>query len=100
MRHASTAALLHGQALAFSPDPEQRYLYVIDRPKEQVVIYNRKTLTPLGSFGTAGQAPGQFYVLHDLAVDKEGDIFTAEVNDDGGRRAQKFTFKGMSVVAK
>jgi DNA-binding beta-propeller fold protein YncE len=81
--------------VAFSPDPEQRFLYVIDRPKQQVAIFDRKTLKPLGSFGRAGQAPGEFYVLHDLAVDKEGNIYTAEVNDDGGRRAQKFVIKAV-----
>jgi len=85
--------------VAFSPDPEQRFLYVIDRPKQEVAIFNRKPLAPLGSFGRAGQAPGEFYVLHDLAVDKQGNIYTAEVNDDGGRRAQKFAFKGMSSAS-
>jgi DNA-binding beta-propeller fold protein YncE len=85
--------------VAFSPDPEQRFLYVIDRPKQQVAIFDRKTLTLVGSFGRAGQAPGEFFVLHDLAVDKQGDIYTAEVNDDGGRRAQKFTFKGLSSAS-
>jgi DNA-binding beta-propeller fold protein YncE len=85
--------------VAFSPDPEQRFLYVIDRPKQQVAIFDRKTLTLLGSFGRPGQAPGEFFVLHDLAVDKQGDIYTAEVNDDGGRRAQKFTFKGWSSAS-
>jgi DNA-binding beta-propeller fold protein YncE len=85
--------------VAFSPDPEQRFLYVIDRPKQQVTIFDRKNLALLGSFGRAGQAPGEFYVLHDLAVDKEGNIYTAEVNDDGGRRAQKFIFKGVSSAS-
>jgi hypothetical protein len=75
-------------------------LYVIDRPKQQVAIFDRKTLTLLRSFGRAGQALGEFFVLHDLAVDKQGDIYTAEVNDDGGRRAQKFTFKSLSSASR
>jgi hypothetical protein len=25
-------------------------------------------------------------------------VYTAEVNDNGGRRAQKFTYKGMSAA--
>jgi hypothetical protein len=43
-----------------------------------------------------GSAPGQFYVLHDIAADSKGNVYTAEVNDNGNRRAQKFAFKGMS----
>ena len=30
--------------LAFSPDPEQRYLYVANRSQAQIMIFNRKTL--------------------------------------------------------
>jgi DNA-binding beta-propeller fold protein YncE len=83
--------------MAFSPDPQQRFLYVIDRPKQQVVALDRKTLAILGPvFGRAGAKPGEFYVLHDIAVDSKGNIYTAEVNDNGARRAQKFVFKGVS----
>jgi DNA-binding beta-propeller fold protein YncE len=81
---------------AFSPDPAQKYLYVIDRIKQQIVILDRRTLTILGSFGDGpGSAPGQFYILHDIAVDSNGNVYTAEVNEIGNRRAQKFVFKGM-----
>ena len=80
---------------AFSPDKEQKYLYVIDRIKQKVVILDRKTLEILGEFGDGpGSAPGQFYILHDVATDSKGNVYTAEVNDDGNRRAQKFTFTG------
>ena len=30
--------------LAFSPDPEQRYLYVANRSQAQIIVFNRKTL--------------------------------------------------------
>ena len=91
---------------AFSADPQQRFLYVIDRIKQQIVILDRKTLEILGAFGDGpGSAPGQFYVLHDVATDSKGNVYTAEVRgnfiytaevDLGNRRAQKFVFKGMS----
>lgn len=86
--------------VAFSPDARQHFLYVIDRAKQEIAIYNRQTLEFLGSFGGVGQEPGHFYVLHDLAVDKAGNIYTAEVNDDGGRRSQKLVFKGMSPASQ
>jgi hypothetical protein len=43
-----------------------------------------------------GSAPGSFYILHDVAADSKGNLYTAEVNDDGNRRAQKFTYTGLS----
>jgi DNA-binding beta-propeller fold protein YncE len=95
---AAAAGSTAGRA-TFSPDSQQRFLYVIDRSKQQIIVLNRKTLEILGSFGRVGEAPGEFYVLHDIAVDKEGNIYTAEVNDDGGRRAQKLQFKGMSSAS-
>ena len=82
---------------AFSPDPEQRFLYVIDRIRQQIAILDRKTLDILGYVGDGlGSAPGQFYVLHDIAADSKGNVYSAEVNDNGNRRAQKFVFKRMS----
>jgi hypothetical protein len=85
---------------AFSPDPEQRFLYVIDRVTQRIAILDRKSLEVLGHFGGGiGSDPGQFYILHDIAADSKGNIYTAEVNNDGNRRAQKFTFKGMSSTS-
>ena len=81
---------------AFSPDPEQRYLYVVDRVRQQIAILERKSLTLMGYVGDGiGSAPGAFYILHDVAADSKGNLYTAEVNNDGNRRAQKFTFTGM-----
>ncbi len=78
----------------FSPDPQQRYLYVIDRRHQRILILDRKTLEILGYFGGGvGDQPGQFYVLHDMATDSHGNFYTAELKD--GSRAQKFAFKGM-----
>ena len=81
---------------AFSPDPEQRFLYVASRSAARVWVYDRKTLQPLDSFGQPGVAPGEFYVLHHMASDSKGNLYTVEVED--GRRIQKFVFKGISPV--
>ena len=59
-----------------------RFLYVIDRIRQQIAILDRKTLEILGYFGDGvGPAPGQFYVLHDIAADSKGNVYSAEVNE-------------------
>ena len=78
---------------AFSHDPEQRFLYVASRSPARVWILDRKTLQPLDSFGRPGVAPGEFYVLHHMNVDRQGNLYVTEVQD--GKRAQKFVFKGL-----
>ena len=83
---------------AFSPDKEQRFLYVVDRIRQQIAILDRKSLQAVGYVGDGiGSAPGAFYILHDVAADSKGNLYTAEVNNDGNRRAQKFIFTGMST---
>lgn len=90
------AAGMTASRTAFSPDPEQQFLYVIDRITQTIQILDRRTLEVLGHFGEGvGTEPGSFYILHDVAVDSKGNAYTAEVNDNGNRRAQKFTFTGM-----
>ena len=46
--------------LALSADPEQRFLYVGNRSQAKVMVFNRKTLELVDSFGKAGSAPGEF----------------------------------------
>ena len=86
--------------VAFSPDPEQRFLYVANRSQAQVMVFNRKTLEFLDSFGQWGSAPGQFGTLHHLSVDSKGNLYTAEVTPlkPVNRRIQKFTYIGTSQI--
>jgi DNA-binding beta-propeller fold protein YncE len=80
--------------LGFSPDAQQRFLYVADLGNSHVVVLDRKTLHVLYQFGVRGTKPGDFQSPHHLAVDSKGNLYTAEVNP--GNRAQRFLFKGMS----
>ncbi len=85
---------------AFSPDPEQKYLYVADRSRQRVIVMNRKTFDVLGTYGQAGQRPGEFFLLHHIAVDSKGNLYTAECDDDppyGNRRFQKLVLNGLPV---
>jgi DNA-binding beta-propeller fold protein YncE len=86
---------------AFSPDAQQRFLYVADRSEGRILVLERKTLEILYSFGKLSQAPGDFNILHHMSIDSKGNLYTTEVNDNftAGeccRRIQKFVFKGMS----
>lgn len=83
-------------SVAFSGDPEQRFLYVASRSPARIWVYDRKTMQPLDSFGRPGVAPGEFFVLHHMTTDSKGNLFTSEVQD--GRRLQKFAFKGLVPV--
>jgi DNA-binding beta-propeller fold protein YncE len=76
---------------AFSPDARQQYLYLADAGNGKVHIYDRQSLQEVGSFGRIGHYAGQFVFLHNVAVDSQGNVYTAEVGT--GRRAQKFVRK-------
>lgn len=82
--------------VAFSRDPQQRYIYVADGMNNRVYILQRDTLEVLTSFGDGGRQPGQFYGVHSIAVDSKGNIYTTETWE--GKRIQKFVFKGVGKV--
>jgi len=75
-------------SVAFSPDAEQRYLYLADAGNGRIHIFDRSSLEELGQFGRIGRYAGQFVFLHNVAVDSRGNVYTAEVGT--GRRVQKF----------
>jgi DNA-binding beta-propeller fold protein YncE len=82
--------------LAFSPDPEQKYLYLSDFGNSHIAVLDRKSMTVLYQFGTRGKEPGNFQGVHHIAVDSKGNLYTAEVAP--GARAQKFVYKGLSAA--
>lgn len=82
--------------IAFSRDPEQRFIYLADGKNEKVYIIERKSLEVLTSFGDGGRQPGQFYGVHSIATDSKGNIYTTETYE--GKRIQKFVYKGLAPV--
>jgi DNA-binding beta-propeller fold protein YncE len=82
--------------IAFSPDSRQRFLYVADGMNERVHILDRASLEFRTSFGVGGRYPGHFRELGSVAVDDQGNVYTAEHGQ--GRRVQKFTYLRMSPV--
>ena len=84
--------------IAFSKDPQQKYIYLADGSNEKVHIIDRESLQVLTSFGDGGRQPGEFYAVHSIATDSKGNIFTTETYR--GQRVQKFVFKGVGPVVK
>ena len=82
--------------IAFSRDPEQRYMYVADGKNMKVYVMDRLNLEVLTSFGDGGRQPGLFFAVHSIATDSEGNIYTTETYE--GKRVQKFVYKGLGPV--
>ena len=74
--------------VAFSADPQQRFLFISDISNNTVWILNREDGKVMGRVGSAGDYGGQFHGLHMIATDSKGNIYTGEVQ--AGERVQKF----------
>ena len=84
--------------IAFSRDPQQKYIYLADGENDRVHVIDRESLAVLTSFGEGGRQPGEFYGVHSIATDSKGNIFTTETYR--GQRVQKFVYKGLAQVTK
>ena len=82
--------------IAFSPDPEQRFIYLADGQNMKVYIIERESMEVLYSFGDGGRQPGLFFAVHSIDTDSQGNIYTTETYE--GKRVQKFVYMGMGPV--
>jgi hypothetical protein len=82
--------------IAFSRDPEQKYLYLADGKNEHVYVMDRQSLEILTMFGDGGRQPGQWFAVHSIATDSKGNIYTTETYE--GKRVQKFVYRGLRRV--
>jgi DNA-binding beta-propeller fold protein YncE len=79
--------------VAFSPDKQQRFLYVTDGSNKKVQILSRDTLEVVGFLGGhGGHGLGEFYHAHSIATDSKGNIY---VGESFGERALRWLYKGM-----
>jgi hypothetical protein len=72
----------------FSPDKEQRLLFISDLTNNHIWFLNREDGKVVGQMGSMGENGGQFFGLHMIGVDTKGDIYTGEVF--AGERVQRF----------
>ena len=84
--------------VAFSRDPEQRYIFMADGRNQKVRIILRETVEEITNFGDGGRQPGQFFGVHSVATDSKGNLYTTETYE--GKRLQKFVYKGMRQVRR
>ena len=84
--------------VAFSKDPQQKYLFMSDGRNSKIRVIDRQSLQELYNFGEGGHYPGQFYSIHSIAIDSKGNLYTTETYQ--GRRVQKFVSKGIGSVPR
>jgi len=82
--------------LTFSRDPDQTYIYMANGVDEKITVLLRRTLDVLTSFGDGGRQPGQFFGVHNLDTDSQGNLYATETYT--GARVQKFRYKGLVPV--
>jgi DNA-binding beta-propeller fold protein YncE len=81
---------LTASGIAFSADPEQKYVFVSDFGNSRVLVFDRKTLKQLVSIG-GGDDDFQVEMRgpHLIAAGPGGALYVAEVQ---GRKVRRFTF--------
>ena len=82
--------------IAFSKDPDQAYIYMADGLNERVYVILRESMELLTSFGAGGRQPGQFFGVHSIATDSQGNVYTTETYE--GKRIQKFVYQGPAEI--
>jgi hypothetical protein len=82
--------------IAFSKDPQQKYIFLADGMNQRINVIERQTLQVVTSFGDGGRGVGQFFGVHSIAIDSKGNLYTTETWE--GKRLQKFAYKGLKQV--
>jgi DNA-binding beta-propeller fold protein YncE len=82
--------------VAFSRDPQQRFLFLADGMNQRISVVERDSLKVLTIFGDGGRQPGTFFGLHSIAIDSRGNLYTTETWE--GKRIQRFVNKGTTGV--
>src|SRR3989449_6117304 len=74
--------------VAFSPDKQQKYLFISDLTNNHIWFLNRDDGKIVGQMGSMGENGGQWFGLHMIAVESKGNIYTGE--GFAGERVQRF----------
>jgi DNA-binding beta-propeller fold protein YncE len=84
--------------MTFSHDPQETFIYMANGVDEKINIVLRSTMEVLTSFGDGGRQPGQFFGVHNLDTDSQGNLYATETYT--GARVQRFRFKGLGPVPR
>lgn len=74
--------------IAFSRDPQQSLMFMVDMMNGKVLTLRRDTLETIGTFGHLGRNAGDLLTPHSIALDSKGNVFVTETT--AGSRLQKF----------
>jgi hypothetical protein len=70
------------------PDREQSFFINVDGANNQFRVVRRADGEVVGTYGRFGRNAGQFYGVHNVAIDSRGNVFTSEVFE--GKRIQRW----------
>ncbi len=84
--------------IAFSPDPEQSFIYVADGKNARIRIIDRQSMEEVSTIGTGGRYAGMFQAVHSIDTDSQGNIYATETYE--GRRLHKFVYQGIGDAAR
>ena len=85
--------------IAFSKDPQQKYLYLADGANEKIHVFDRAVADRCSrASATAAASPASSTRVHSIATDSKGNLYTTETY--AGKRLQKFVYKGLAPVTK
>ena len=77
--------------LAFSPDPDQTFIYT--GYDKGIAVIDRKSMEFVGMI----QAPGLEVPGHQIATDSKGNLYVTGVNIPGKANTQRLIYRGMSA---
>jgi hypothetical protein len=77
-------------ALAFSRDPAQTFMFVVNQNNSRADIVERQSGKIVAVLGQIGNLPGQFNQPHSIAVDSRNNLY---IGENRGRRIHRFTPK-------
>ena len=96
VRVGATRSGVAGTLMIRSPAVPIITLYGADGANEHVYVFERNWMELLTHFGQGGRQPGQFFGVHSIATDSQGNIYTTETYT--GKRVQKFINRGLKPV--
>ncbi len=85
----NAAGLGTAMAIAFSPDAEQKFMYLLDAPDKKILILRRSDMKVVGSFGSGGRMGGQLLTPHAISTDSKGNVYVGGTLTDDDRQMAK-----------
>src|SRR5262249_38303143 len=64
--------------MVLSHDAAQKFMYVADGANGRIYILRRADGAQVGAFGRTGHMAGEFKWVHNMAIDRRGNLYTSE----------------------